>query len=309
MKKGWGPPLRERVLLTVIVTLAVLTVGCHRGPQVRFRTADELLSRIHERTDCSRGVVGDAQVEVAGPFAHYEGQLLFKAAAPNGLRFDLYSDFGVSLAAVASNDRELSFFDLGSNTFVRGAPEACNLARFTQVNVPPFALVELLRGRPPVVEHEPTSAEVRWTDSWFGAGRYEIELLGNHDSREILWATVPEDDWSKSLDEQRVYLTRVRLLQAGREVYEVDLSDYRTAAGANLTPTREELEMGITSHQPTGPSCEAELPRRISFHVGRGGHRLNLIVDEVAHNPPRSLSPFELQVPRGARMVRGSCPK
>ncbi len=290
-----------------VIGFSALSSGCQHGPQVRFSSAEEVLARVFERTSCSRSVVGDAAIEVAGPFAHYEGKLMYKAASVSRLRFDLYSDFGVSLAALASNEEHLAFYDLSSNRFVEGPPDACHLAQLTQVEVPPMALVELLRGRPPVLKHEPEQAKLSFRNPWFDDPHYEISLVGDHDSEQIIWLDVPKEDWTLALEEQRVYLSRVKVRQKGRLSYSVDLGDYRAASRASLEPSKEEREMGIVAHQASGPVCETELPYLLSFDMGRAGHRLNIRVTEAAHNPPIVPSAYELRAPRGARMSRASC--
>lgn len=285
-----------------------LSLGCQRGPEVRFSTPQQIFDRIYERTACSRAVVGDARIEVAGPFAHYEGKLMFRAAVPDRLRFDLYSDFGVSLAAMASDAEAFSFFDLRSNTFLTGEPGTCSLARFTQVRISPFALVELLRGRPPVLEHEEQAAELSFENPLFSEGHYEVHVRGENDLEQTLWISVPEQDWASPLQQQRVFLRRVRVEQAGKVHYSVRLGDYRKVSPASLEPTVEEREMGIFALAPTGPECQAALPHFLSFDVGRGGHALNIVAMDLAHNPPRSSGAFQVVAPRGAIIEQNACP-
>jgi len=290
-------------------TVSLFSFGCQRGPEVRFADPSQLLARIEQGTACSRGVVGDAHIEVAGPFAHYKGKLMYKAEAPNHLRFDLYSDFGVTLAAVASNESELSFFDLKSGTVEKGPPNSCSLARFTQVQVPPFALIELLRGRAPVLSHHPDDAKIRFSNSWFSGGHYVISIVGDQHSEETIWVEIPESDWLLPLEQQRTRLKRVVVRQAGSLSYAVDLSDYRPATRASLEPSLEEREMGLASYQPSGPICNAELPHTLTFDVGHGGHELIIRAQELKHNPPHFPDSFALVVPSGTRSLQNSCPR
>lgn len=286
-----------------------LSMGCQRGPQLRFSDPGQLLARIEQGTECSRGVVGDAQVEVVGPFAHYKGKLMYKAEAPDLLRFDLYSDFGVTLATLASNGNELSFFDLESGTVENGPANGCSLARFTQVQVPPFALIELMRGRAPVLSHRPEHAKISFSSSWFGTAHYVISISGDRQSEETIWVQIPESDWLLPLEKQRARLTKVVVRQAGSLNYAVELSDYRRSTSASLQPTLEERELGVLAYQPSGPSCTAELPHTLSFDVGQVGHELVIHSHELKHNPPHFPESFVLTVPRGTRSLRNSCPR
>jgi len=301
----WGGATVARLSATGLALL--LAFGCSKGPAVRFAHPEQLLEHIYQRTSCSRAVQGEGRLEVAGPFVGYRGKLMFKAEAPDQLRFDLYSDLGVTLATLVTHDRNLRFFDLSKNTLVSGEANACNVAQFTQVKVPPLALVELLRGRPPVLRHEPEAAQLAWEGSLFGLGHYEITLTGQSASREKIWVSVPEQDWVLPLTKQRAFVTRVQVWQGGSTLYAVELSDYQIAHRASLEPTEDEREMGIVQLEATGPLCMSELPRRLSFDVGHAGHELRLEMDEVVHNPPRVEGAYELEAPRGVRTVSGAC--
>jgi hypothetical protein len=285
----------------------LLSLGCSRGPSVRFNHPEQLLDQVYARTSCSRAVQGEGRLEVAGPFVHYRGKLMFKAEVLDQLRFDLYSDLGVTLATLVTHDRSLRFFDLSQNTLVSGSANACNVAQFTQVQVPPMALVELLRGRPPVLRHAPDAAQLAWKSGLFGPGHYEITVTGDSASREKIWIRVPEQDWTLPLTQQRTFLTRVQVWQDGATLYAVELSDYQTAHRASLEPTADERDMGIVELTPTGPVCDSELPRKIAFDVGHTGHELRIEAYDMVHNPPRVEGAYDLAPPRGVREASGVC--
>lgn len=305
---GAAPPMSAGVRLGVSSAALLFSLGCSKGPSVRFSDPSALLDRIYERTSCSRAVQGEGRLEVAGPIVRQRGKVMFKAEAPAQLRFDLYSDLGVTLATLVTQGDKLSFFDLSTNTFVTGGASACNLAQFTRVQVSPLALVELLRGRAPVLRHAPAQARLKWQDSWFGLGRYELSFSGESTTKERVWITVPEQDWARPLHEQRTFVSRVQVWQHGRTLYAVDLQDYRVAHRASLVPTADELEMGIVELEATGPLCDAELPHQLTFDVGSGGHELRLVVQDAFHNPPRVPGAYELNVPNGARASSATCP-
>ena len=83
-------------------------------------------------------------------------------SAPDSVRFDVFSPFGVTLSTLTADGRDFALFDMKEKSFLRGPANTCNVARSTQVPVPPFALVQLLRGEAPVLVHEASQASIAW---------------------------------------------------------------------------------------------------------------------------------------------------
>lgn len=286
---------------------ALSLLGCRQTPEARFPHVESVLSRLHEQSSCSRAVSGEARLELKGPFVDITGRLLFKAQAPDRLRFDLYSPLGVTISTLTTRGDDFSLYDLSSARFFYGPSKACNLARFTRVHVPPPALVELLRGRPLVLDHEPEKQRLRFARPWFSEGKYVIRIDGDHDSRQWLTLRVAPEDYDLPIEVQRLRLTRVVVRQAGQLVYEVKLSDYRRAERAPNKLSMHEKEMGISAVPSTGPHCEAELPHHLSFNVGRGGYRLELSAAELWHNPPDVPAVFRQEPPQGVQSQWRDC--
>jgi hypothetical protein len=220
------------------------------------------------------------------------------------VRIDAFSPFGVNLSTLTSDGKTFSLFDLQSKTLWRGPAKACNLAKFTRVALPPFVLVQLLRGEPPVLVHQPREAQLRWRSSWVGGGHYELEIQGNHASSETVELQVPEEDWDLPWQRQRVRMTDVLVVQAGRTLYEVMASGY---APAQTAPPREDPDGLEPTLMPSGPQCNAEVPRRLRFLSSDGETDFVLEYKTAAHNPPLLPAAFQQQVPGGVRTAHAEC--
>src|SRR5690606_24327685 len=149
-----------RFLLGLV--LAHQTLACARAPEAKFPTFDSALARLQSQTDCSRAVQGEAGLVAQGTLFKVRGKILYLAEAPEQLRFDLYSSFGVTLSTLTSDGKKFGLYSLDQKAFWYGPSRTCNIERFTRVAVPPFALVELLRGRPPVLSHRPEDVSFRY---------------------------------------------------------------------------------------------------------------------------------------------------
>jgi hypothetical protein len=287
--------------------VGLVQLGCHSPPRAQFPSVASALSHLEKQTSCSRAVQGEANLVVSAPLYKQTGQLLYKAEAPDRLRFDLYSSFGITLSTLSSDGRDFALYNLDQKSFHYGPAKTCNIERFTRVAVPPFALVELLRGRPPVLSHRPEQASIEFKSSLFSRGRYVIEVQGTHQSEQRLELEVPVEDWEKPIGEQRLRLSRVRVDQAGDLLYEVELAGHRPAVVAPNVLSVEEREMGILPYPPSGPDCAAEIPRTIAFSVPGTGATLTIENKEVFHNPPQVPGAFRQDVPHGVKSLFSDC--
>lgn len=289
--------------------LATLFCGCAAPPRAQFPTVRDVLSQLKSQTDCSRAVQGEATLAVSSALIKIRGKMLYLAQAPENVRFDLYSDFGVTLSTLTSDGERFSLYSLEERAFWYGPAKTCNLARFTRVSVPPFALVELLRGRPPVLSHQPGDTRIRYARPLFAKGRYVLEIEGEHAAKQRLEIGVAPEDLEKPLEEQRLRLLSVEVTQGGDLVYRVKLSEHAPAQRLEATVSAEEAEMGITASPPSGPTCGSEIPRLLEFKVPNQGYKLIISNDEVAHNPPIAPSVFQQSIPAGVRSERSDCPQ
>lgn len=292
---------------TFALAFALLLGGCVRAPEARFASSEDALSHLLAQSGCSRAVTGDATLSVRAAFGGGSANLLYKAQAPDHLRFDLYSDFGVTLATFTTDSDNYALYNLSERSFSFGPARTCSLKEFTQVPVPPMALVEILRGRPPVLEHDPERTEIRYARPLFSEGRYVVRLFGPHETFEKIEFVVHPDDRDVPLSGQRLRLRSVRVEQAGELLYLAELSNYRAAERKPVEISAEEKELGMSPPPPSGPACDSELPGEVKFKVPGRAYALVLEVSEASHNPPVGHADFTQTPPSGVTSKRKDC--
>ena len=133
--------MRSRAGLVLAATIAA---GCHRGPPPsQFPSAADALERMRSTYACSRGIQGEAKIDYFGEQGRVRGNVLYKSMLPRRLRFDVFSPFGVTLSTLTSDGQRFMLFDLREKVMLQGQANTCNVARFTQVPVPPHALAQM----------------------------------------------------------------------------------------------------------------------------------------------------------------------
>jgi len=284
-------------------SLGVLALGlaaCGRPPPVsQFPTGDAALARLHESQACSRGVSAEAKLDYIGPRGRLRGNVLYLAQVPDRIRLDLFSPFGAVLSTLTSDGERFSLLDPRAKRFFYGPANACNLARFTQVSLPPAVLVDLLRGDAPVVVHEPRAASVKWDGD-----RYVVRVVSTRGAVERIELEPVPEDYTRPWSEQRVRVLGVEVEQYGVSLYKIALGDH---APARTAPPRVDPDGLEPPLPPSGPACLAELPRRIHIEVSSEGHDLLLALSEVAHNPPLVPGTFRQEKPAGVRSEFSAC--
>jgi hypothetical protein len=239
---------------------------------------------------CSHGIAADAKIDYFGDEGRRAASLALIAMLPEKLRFEVTSDFGFSPVILTSNGTSFALLDNNEKTFLHGPASACNVARFTRVEVPPFALVQLLRGEAPVLVHQPEQASISWT-----GGRYAIEISSKHEASQLIELVPQPADFERPWQEQRVRVTSVRVVQQGYELYRADLAGHARA----FTQPGE--------LPPSGPTCDAEVPRRVRLQVQPENRDVLLRYDDVVHNPPIVAMTFEQTAPPYAAVRRATC--
>src|SRR5689334_3956336 len=156
--------------------LALALSSCGRPPPPsKFPTGDAALERMHATLACGRGVSAEAKLDYIGPGGRLRGNVLYLTEVPERIRLDLFSPFGAVLSTLTSDGQRFSLLDPRAKRFFYGPANACNLARFTQVSLPPAVLVDLLRGDAPVLVHDPRAATVKWDGD-----RYAVQVASTH---------------------------------------------------------------------------------------------------------------------------------
>jgi hypothetical protein len=277
-------------------------VGCvHVAPPASAPpSGDAALARMHATLTCANGVQGAAKVDHFGEHGRVRGEAMFFAARPARLRLDLLSPFGVALATLTSDGTHFALADLHDKRFYAGPASACAIARLTTVSIPPHALVALLRGEAPVLVHTAGAPTVTWSTD----GYWVVTIDGAHAVREEIHLAPRPEDWALPWDRQRVRVLDVRVVQQGYVLYHAELSDHATAPTAGPREDPDNLEPPIP---PSGPSCDAEVPRKIHVEVPSPEADMRFVYERVTWNPPLPAGTFE-QVPiAGMSLIPVDC--
>ncbi|MCH2110704.1 MAG: hypothetical protein MK135_15385 [Polyangiaceae bacterium] len=277
--------------------------GCYAAPQIPFVSGRSLLDRNLEETNCSRAIRGEARMSFAGDGRRLSGQLLYLAEAPEQLRLDILSPFGVTVSTLTSDGREFSLYQLESRSYLTGEANQCNLQKFTQVPIPPRALVEILRGRPPVLVAEGQAPTFEYIQPVLGRGYYQWVIWGANQTREELHFTVEFPQKEPALQVPRLKFLSVE--QAGQILYEVHFRGYAKAEMAQATARSDDFS--LMGGAVSGPACSAKLPSEVELSVPSTGYRLMLSNVEVEHNPVLASDVFQQAIPSGVVVQRSKC--
>jgi hypothetical protein len=272
--------------------VVVGTIGCaHPPPPSAFPTARDALDRLHATQACSRGVGGETKIDYFGEAGRVRGSALFILSRPELLRLDVFSPFGVTLSTLTTNERDFALLDVGAKRYVHGPARACNVRHFLRVPIPPHALASLMTGEAPVLVHRPEQATIEWT-----RGRYVVSIESKHAARQTIDLAPHPADYHRPWQEQRVRVERVRVSQRGVSLYDVQLAEHAPARTARPREDPDGIDPDVP---PSGPTCEAELPRRFRFVSDVAESDVIFALKEVEHNPPLIAGLFEQSPPPG----------
>lgn len=293
--------MRAESRFAAAALIGVAAAGCGQSPPAsRFPTADDALARMRAQYACVNGLQATAKVDVFSKRGRVKGEAFLFAVNPARVRFDIVSSFGVTLYTLTSDGERFEMMDLEQKQFLHGPASACNLARMTQVPMEGHVLTSVLRGEAPVLVHERAAATIAWD----GDGFYVLELTGKHDAVERVHLGIHPDDLARPWGQQRLRVLDVSVAQRGTELWHVQLDDH---APAKTAPPREDPDGIDPPILPTGPACNAELPRSIRMEVPHTADDVILDYTEVAWNPPLVPGTFDQPVPRGVRRVPVDC--
>ncbi len=278
---------------------AGLLAACSSPPPSQFPSANAALERMHATHECSRGVAGEAKLDYFDDSGRVRGELLYVAMLPEQLRFDVVSPFGATVVTLTSDGQRFGLFDLPNKQYLYGPANGCNVARFTRVPVPPFALVQMLRGEAPVLVHRPGDAQLRWA-----GGAYEITVASTRSASQLIRLVPHPEDFQKPWAQQRVRVLGVSVEQRGNPIYSVSFEDHVMVKTAPARVDPDGLEPPIA---PSGPECRTEIPRAIRFEVPYSGQDLIIKAKELNHNPPLAEGVFQQEPPRGVRSRQALC--
>jgi hypothetical protein len=288
---------RVRALLLVA---AVSGAACSRAaPASRFPSAEAALGRLREVQACSRGVSAEGKIDYYGPEGRVRGNVLYLVSQPENVRLDVFSPFGATLSTLTSDGSRFALYDLSKKSLLVGPASTCNLERFTRVPLPPHGFVQLLRGESPVLVHDPSGATIDWS-----GGSYVIRVRSRHRAEQEIRLIPRDQDFGLPWSEQRLRVLGTSVSQAGVELYRVELGGHSRIQTAAARVDPEGFEEPLL---PSGPACDAELPRTFRFVVETAGHDLALSTSEAHHNPPLMPDVFKQAKTPGVRVIDSPC--
>jgi len=255
---------------------------------------------MHATYACGNAVVANAKIDHFGEHGRVRGDLMLFAARPARIRMDVVSPFGVALATLTSDGTRFALMDLRERALYTGPASACNIARLTTVPVPGHVLVDLLRGEAPVLVHTPQSA----TMAWDAHGYWVLRLASTREAREEIHLAPRPEDWTRPWEQQRMRVLDVRIEQQGYVLYHAELSDHSPAPTAGPREDPDNLEPPVP---PSGPVCDAEIPRKIHVEVPYPEADVRFVYQQVTWNPPLPQGTFDQPIPPGVRIEHVTC--
>jgi len=287
--------------LAFSLALALAPLGCVSVPPPASQLPDAAaaIARLRATGSCESSLKANAKIDHFSTHGRIRGDLYMFAAVPARLRLDAISPFGVAVATLTSDGQNFALADLRDKRFYVGPASACNIARLTTVPLPAHVLVDLLRGQAPVLKHDAVGTIV-----WSTKGYYVVTVPGTRDAIEELHVAPRPDDVGKPWDAQRMRLLDVQVHQHGELLYHAELDGHAAAPMSGVLVDPDNLSPPIP---PSGPSCEAEVPRRIHVEVPNLGEDVIFRYDKIAWNPPLPEGTF-IQPPRdGMPIVPVTC--
>jgi outer membrane lipoprotein-sorting protein len=292
---------RTHVSARVILGSSLL-LGCAnvRPPASAPPNADAALARMHATFACANGLQANAKIDHFGRIGRVRGDLMLFAARPARVRMDIVSPFGVTLATLTSDGAEFALADMRDRRFLTGPATACNIARLTTLPVPPYVLVDLLRGEAPVLKHDAAGSTIAWDPH----GWWTIGIPSTRNAREEIHLAPRPDDWSKPWEQQRMRVLDVQVVQQGYVLYHAEMSDHASEPTAGPREDPDNLEPPIP---PSGPMCDAEAPRKIHVDVPVPAADVRFTYQQLAWNPPLPQGTFVQPPPAGMRVEPVTC--
>ena len=284
--------------------LVVLAGGCAHPPIApppsSPPSADAALARMHATFACAHALQANAKIDHFGAEGRARGDLMLFAARPAMARLDIVSPFGVALYTLTTDGSRFALSDLKEKRFVVGPAGACNIARLMAIPVPGHVLVALLQGEAPVLVHRASSATLAWDTR----GYFTVSLPSTRAAREEIHLAPRPDDWGKPWTDQRMRVLDVRVEQQQFLLYHAEMSDH---AGAATAGPREDPDGLAPPIPPSGPACDAEIPRKIHVEVSDPEADVRFQYQQVSWNPPLPEGAFDQPAPPGTRAEEVTC--
>jgi hypothetical protein len=289
-------------VLRGILLAEPLLAGCHNvaPPASPMPNAAAALDRARASSACGVAIQASSKIDHFSDQGRFRGDLLMFASAPDRIRMDVVSPFGVTLATLTSDGHAFALSDLREKRFFTGPASACNIARLTTVPLPGHVLVSLLRGQAPLVRHEPSAMRIAWSPR----GYYVVTIPSTRAALEELHLAPHPDDVPKHWSVQRLRVLDVRVEQYGRVAWHAMLDEH---AAAPMAAPRVDADGIDPVLAPSGPACTAELPRRVHVEMPEQDQDVRIRYEQVTWNPPLPDGTFLQPAPPGVDVSSVDC--
>ena len=220
MRTGWG----YACVLGVLGAFAsvVGATGCKSAPacptSLRVDPARALAD--HEaRRQTWRSLSAEARVTQWGKGGRIRGTVLMFLEQPNRVRFDVMTAVGPA-AVLTSDGTRFQLSDLREGTYLEGETCPANIARLLGISIAPEEVLLFLTGDTFVLEGAAKSMQCR-------AGQYVVTLTGADGNLQEIAYSIPEEDFEKPAEEQRLMLRRsTQFGPEGNKLWEATYDDY-----------------------------------------------------------------------------------
>ncbi|HEX4515349.1 MAG TPA: hypothetical protein VH054_17505 [Polyangiaceae bacterium] len=286
---------------SVISLLALGVLGCtSAAPPSQLPSAQAAIDRVRATGACGNAVRADAKLDhFAQDSGRIRTELLFIAARPARMRMDALAPVVGTVLTLTTDGEKFQVADLRNHQFLYGPATPENIARVSHLPMPLHPFISLLQGRAPILKHDAEGLAAP-TIAWDGAGFYVVRIPGNSDAVEEIHMAPSPDDWKKPWAEQRMRVLDVQVTQRGVLLYHVELDSHEKASMAPPAACDDVCKAtGETPAPPSGPMCEAELPRRIHVEVPPFSADELFRYEKVVWNPPIDSSTFTQPQPQG----------
>jgi hypothetical protein len=269
-------------------------------PASPIPSAAAAIDRMRATSACGGAIFAGATIDHFGAQGRQRGDLLMFVALPARLRMDVVTPFGVTLATLTSDGERFALTDLRDKRFLVGPASACNIRRLTNVPLQGSVLVDLLRGQAPVLKHEPSAGTIAWDT----AGYYVVTIPSTRTASEEIHLAPRQEDLGKPWNLQRLRVVDVVVRQYDTVLYHVELGGHAAAAMAKERVDPDNIDPPLP---PSGPYCDAEVPRRIHVQVPRLHEDVLFRYNQLTWNPPLPEGTFQQAPPPGLPTVPVVC--
>ncbi len=277
--------------LALLSALAPLA-GCAAIAQPKSVPPSAELALAALRFDRACGVASRAQatLSLVTPTASFRGDAQLLVAVPHSLRLEVQSSFGLALLQLAA-ERDMVAVDPRNRVYSEGPNEPCTLQAWLGLPIPTELLVSVLRGSVPVIVHD------RSTVSWTGDGAWSLTFEGNG-LTETVRLDVAADRRDAAWTEQGFTVRDAEVRASSRVLWRLEADKHAPAPRAPALVDPDGIDDPV---EPSGPACEAALPRRVVLTLPERNATLRLDLHDSAWNPPLLPSSFVLARPEGFR--------